>query len=57
MDGVMELVEIVVYRTVTLEVSGTFKHINCGGLGVEWDKVLSELIFKVNPVEESESTR
>lgn len=57
MDEVTELIKIVIYRMVTLEVSGTFEHINCGGLGVEWDKVLSKLIFKVNPVEESESTR
>ena len=50
MDKIAELVEVVIHRTIALKVSCTFQYIDRSCLGVDWGKVLSELILKIHPV-------
>ena len=53
-NEVLELIEVVVYRAITLKVSCTLQYVDRGGLRVGRGKGLLELIFEVHPVQESE---
>jgi len=54
LNEVLELVEVNVDRPSTLEVRCSFQHVYGRGFGVEGHEVFSELLFKINPVNEAE---
>ena len=53
-DEVAELVKVVVNCSLALEVGCHFQHVDSRSLSVEWGEVLSELLLKVEPVNEAE---
>jgi len=52
-DEISERVEIVVDQTFTLKVCRSFQGIHGGGFSIEWEEVLLELFFEVDPVDET----
>ena len=53
-DEVVELVKVVVNCLLALEVGCCFQHVDRCSLSVEWGEVFSELLLKVEPVNEAE---
>jgi len=54
LNEVLELVEVIVDRPSTLKVRRGFQHVHSRGFGIEGHEVLSELLFKIDPVDEAE---
>jgi len=54
LNEVLELVEVIVDQPSTLEVRRGFQHVRSCGFGIEGHEVLPELIFEINPVDETE---
>jgi len=53
-NKIPELVKIIIDRPLALKIGGRLQDVNGGGFRIQRHKVLSELILKVQPVEEAE---